>query len=198
MSAPATQPPAEILLLGALQPWPDPLPQLLAHRLIHLHATSDLYQAAALLKDQDRFLALLIDPEHLSRRELQMMITVKRHVALPIWSLPTRQRKALISELGVIPWEDARAALTRYALQRLTPQTAQIDAQNRPSMISLSSPLPPAPSSPPKADNSLGRRTEKRAEIPVATHLVARYDQNNATPLLSELELRTLLGSEDK
>jgi hypothetical protein len=198
MPAPPPQPPATILLLGALRTWPDPLPQLVTERLIDLHAASGPHQAAALLKDQGRFLALLVDPEHLSRRELRMMITVKRHAALPIWSLPTRHRKALISELGIIPWEDASRVLSRYVPQGLTPQAAQNDAPKSRSAVSSSPALPPPPPPPPKAHNPPENAREKRAEIPVATHLADRYDQNDATPLLSELELRALLGSADE
>jgi len=202
MPVPPPQPPVEILALAALATWPDPLPELLAQRLIHLHTTADLYQAAAMLKDQGRFLALLVDPEHLSRRELRMLMTVRRHVALPIWSLPTRHHKTLINELGIVPWEVVCRTLSGCALGRITPQGTRYDTQkhlgafSHPPTLKPPSPPPEIPSAPPlpKAHNPPENTLEKRAEIPVASHLADSYDEFNATPILTELELRMLLG----
>jgi hypothetical protein len=201
MPAPPPQPPAEILALGAVPPWPDPLPELIAQRLIRVEAAAGLYQAAAMLRDQGRYLALLVDPESLSRRELEKIVTVKRHVALPIWSLPTRHRKTWIGDLGILPWEEACRALSSDALGRLTPQATGYDTQKYAGAFSHpppTSPPPPPPVSPmPKAHNPAENAVDKRAEIPVESQLADRYDKNSATPLLSEAELRALLGRAD-
>jgi hypothetical protein len=198
MPAAPIQPPAEILLLGAAGHWPDPLPQLMSQHLIHFHITPDLYQAAAMLKDESRrFFALLVDPEHLSRRELQNMLIIKRHKTLPIWSLPTRNRKALISELGIIPWEETVRALSQLPLQVITPQSPQCDTQKYPVPFSPDPARSYPPTPPPKADNPSATGPEKRTEIPVASHLADRYDEQSTTPLLTELELRALLGPAD-
>jgi len=199
MPAPPAQPPPEILLLGTAFDWPDPLPQLLAQRLIHVHVSPDLYQGAAMLRDSGRrFFALLVDPEHFSRRELQNMLIFKRHMALPIWSLPTRNRKALISELGILPWEDAVQALSQFPLQGITPQSPQCDTQKYGAAISPPRTAETAPAKPtPETHNAPAMGLEKRTEIPVASHLADRYDEPNATPLLTEWELRALLGSAD-
>jgi len=198
MPALPPQPPAEILALGGLPPWPDPLPELIARGLVRVEAANDVYWAAAAFRDQGRYLALLVDPESLSRRELEKIVTVKRHVALPIWSLPTRHRKAWLGDLGILPWEEACRALSGEALGRLTPPTEQYDTQKYGGVFSHSTAPPPpsaAPAPPlPKADNPAGKASDERAEIPVASHLADRYHQHSATPLLSEHELRTLLG----
>jgi diguanylate cyclase (GGDEF)-like protein len=192
MPAPTPQHPAEILILGAAGPVPAPLPELVGGGVIELRATGDLFTAAAMLREEGRRpMALLVDPERLSRGEMRKIVSLKRHLALPIWSLPTKNKQALISALGILPWEDAARALSQFLLQYQTHALRQGSTAAAPREMPpkpFVTPLPPTHNSPQNVP-------EKRTEMLVVSEVATRYDEAVATPLLTQREREALLGS---
>ena len=209
----------DILVIGPRAHWPAPLPDYLAQGRIRLDTVADLHQAAAHLSvrrspqepapsaaSSSHYRAMLVDPDFLSGREMARLCVFKRHVSLPIWSLPSAGKpKEMIARHGLLPWEDCLQALAHFVLSGSTPQIPQ--GSNRFSQTAAAATFPAASapqtapqrtsSSPESSDNNASLALEKPAEMPVASEVAARYDALMGQPVLSEQELRALLGSPD-
>lgn len=207
----------DILVIGLRLQWPPPLGELVAQGRIHLHRAADLHQAAARLSNPPsshgtphagqarHYHALLVDPDFLSTREINLLPILMRHVLLPIWSLPSvRNREEMLSRQGILPWKEALNALAQVPPSCFTPQI--VEGSNKisqtgptPSGSSVNTPLPPVngslQSDPAKSHNSPPNSAEKPAKMPVVSQVTPRYDALNGPPPLSEHELRSLLGS---
>jgi hypothetical protein len=204
---PVSPAPTPILVVGRRALWPAPLEQLHTEGAICLDCVTDLYEAAARLATGGAFAAqkhsvFLIDPDHLTGREISMLCVLKRHVALPIGSLPSgRNRKEELRLQGILPWQEAMAALMRVLHNRSTPQTVKGS-----SVISQTADEgTERPSASPGSvnagvmtggtDRSRLDAAAKCTEMPVESEVVDRYDALRDGPILSEPEIRALLGS---
>ncbi len=170
--------------------WPEPLVSLAARGLVHIHAVATLHEAAARLSltAHPDFAALIIDTESLTHREIGLLKTFKRHKNLPIWLLPVcsiaRPRYQEALTCGATPWKDVLLALAGLPLNSFTHQAQKSSTQD--------SDLFPDP---PKTHNNPLEHAKNSAEILVEPDLTSRYDETEVQPLLSEQEMRALLGT---
>lgn len=189
--------PLEILVVAARQDsaWPDPLPQWIAQAQVRLTCVRDFFEAAVMLRGETPWAALLVHPEGMMRRDFSMMSLIKRHVVLPLGSLTARTRHGSISDAGILPWEDTARALEQKLLTCYTPQNSEGSSAKDDSCVKL--PIPTGvrpPSMPPRPHNPPAGTPENRMEIPVASRLADRYDELDGSPVLTENEIRALLG----
>jgi hypothetical protein len=217
-AAPACSAP-RILAIGPRACWPAPLAEYIVQGRIHVDAVAGLHEAAARVagahernradraSDIPRYRAILVDPDFLSRREMGLLCVFQRHVTLPIWSLPSASKhKEMRTQQGVLPWEDAIQAMAQVLLNSCTQQIPKGSIGNPQSATvapasadnGASSPLQHAVAAPRPSDNDPSATSAKPAETPVATEVAARYDDHVSPVVLSEQELRALMGSPDQ
>ncbi|HVT79852.1 MAG TPA: hypothetical protein VHM90_04285 [Phycisphaerae bacterium] len=173
--------------------WPGLLNGLLQNH--SLQFVGGVHEAAArVIAAPERILGILVDPEGFSRREWDMVALLKRHIRQPIWSLPARNRREQFLPTGVLPWEVALREI-RQLLMAPTPiepqgskgilkETAELPAPIRGDPLSCSQTAP---------DLTHNER-ENQTEIPVVSEVVEGYDDAKAGPVLTEPEIRALLG----
>jgi hypothetical protein len=157
--------------------------------------------------------ALLIDVDYVTTAEIEMLQTIKRHMALPIWSMPVaRKRREMIA--GILPWEDAARAMAQFLTEASTREGREGNSRNPAAILaSPNSPaaLPPVANVLPNPPTTLapGQGGEsampqglesghgKPAEMPVVSDVVARYDGFISQPILTPGEIQALLGRMD-
>jgi hypothetical protein len=197
--------PRNILAISRHDQWPEPLGSLVVEGLAIVDCAQTLHEAAAaFVLSRQCYHALLVDVEVLGSHELAKLSVVRRHISQPMWLLPhsarrTHLRAALAQ--GAIPWEDAARVLTQW-LQKGTTPVSQVSNRENPQEILKDFIAPDSSDSEPRrrpdaADKSPRIDPENNAEIPVVADIVARYDGLAGTPLLSEHEIRALLGTSE-
>jgi len=176
------RPPAQgaFILLGPDRGrWPEPLGTSVDLGECVIESTLHLHDVAARLAMPRRFpiRAVLLDPTVLTARDLQLLATIRRHISLPVIMLPvTADASPAIRHaisLGIAEWEEA------------LPFFAGITHE------------PPASgaSETPETDNSILVSTETTAENSVTSEVEARYDDFGTQALLTDQEMRALLGT---
>jgi hypothetical protein len=187
-----TDPTTRLLAVGPHDgPWPPRLAAEIDNGSIVVERVSTLYDAAARLSHAAHaYHALLLDAARLSRRDLQLLPTFTRHKALPMWLLPATTgahvRFHEATGLGAVPLEEALQA-TRSSPQEVPTQHGPKGNNEKCKLLHTSA--PPDKRGPDDARD--------HAEIPVTTQVAARYDEAGAQPVLSDDELRALLGAMD-
>lgn len=214
MPAPAAQfnlphaPPRRIpqlLAVGwrSVDVWPDPLARWLQENRVHVHKAANLFEVAEhVTREPNRWLAIAVNPDGLTRGEFNMLATIKHHVVLPIWTLPECKSRTHRHDPGFTPWEQAMRTLSQMLLTVDTPQIPEGSSKNTDPSRARTSPSArphdqgiPHPAAP--AHNQPARSPEMRPEIPVASQLAARYDEYLSAPVLTAKEIQALLGPVD-
>ena len=192
-----------ILAIGRHDQWPEPMASLIAAGSVAVETVATLHEAAATwVLAPESYNALVLDTQVLSSQELAGISILRRHIPQPVWLLPgygpqTRVRQALA--LGAIPWEDAASILAQWLEKGITP-ISQISSRENPQDSPLGFLDPNCQElglrrRPDAADKIAPIPTENSAEIPVVADIVARYDGMTGAPLLSDHEIRALLGT---
>jgi hypothetical protein len=203
---PPTRPPAMVLVIGRPEQWPESIVRLANRSIIELTCVMSIYEAAACLTlRRGKIAGVLVDPQGLSRREWEMLEVLRKHIPQPVWSLPVRAGRDKEIARGLLPWEAAESALEQLPVVS-TPQESQ--GSNRFSgpgdIYTKADIVPPSEfpqSAPPKSapmaktsHNEPLKTPKKDSEIPVVSEVAPSYDERGIEPLLSENEIRALLG----
>jgi len=179
------RPPAQgaFVLLGPDRGrWPEPLGTSVDLGECEIEATLHLHDVAARLSMPRRFpiRAVLLDPTVLTVCDLQLVATIRRYVSIPMVMLPvTADASPAIRHaagLGIMAWEEASAFLAGIAHHE-PPASVADDTAER------------------ETDNKNLVSTETTAENPVTSEVEARYDDFGTQPLLTDQEVRALLGT---
>ena len=172
-----------VMIVAPRQPLPEILRALAATGALHLHMVCNCHEAAAeIALAPTRWMGLLIDAHWLTRHELEMMNVIKRHAALPIWTLPALNHPKPGHDLRFLPWPEALRAFAQLPQRLNTPQLPEGN-----NTIFIDSKRIPSPPDNPDA---------KPTEIPLASGVAARYD-GVEIPVLSRSEIEALLGTEE-
>lgn len=189
-----------------------PAESLLQHAVCQ--QVSDLFGALTRLAGgRERFDAIVFSPEVLSRTVLAAFPLIRRHRRIPIWLLdgPAAAEKRSMDQakaLGAVSWREGLGIFLQKDRSAVSEEAPPTDRST-----SLSPPLAPlsppiegrsAPLSPPdRRPSVLPFSPPAREPVdpvvsgrPVAADPVIHYDAFSRESLLTEAELRALLGGE--
>lgn len=185
-------PAAAVLLIGHIERWNEVTAHL-AGKTPSIEFTTSIHDAAARLALHSAIQLVVIEPQSLSRREWEMLALLKRHIRQPMICLPPRTRHEHSPPPGILSWEAAVGVWGQ--LWGCTPEQPQGNKGNSEAPTynaKTNTPLLPEPAinSTPKTENP----PQNRSEMPVVSKVVESYDEDKSAPILSDHEIRALLG----
>ena len=183
-----------LLVIGRPGEWPASLLRLANENRVQLECVGGVHEAAARLKrGSSQIVGVLIDGEGLSRREWAMMSVLQRHISQPLWSLPARLRRDLPLPAGVRAWGEAERALEQLPMGN----TPVVLEGNKGILQSAKNPQERKHNHPAGLTDKMGEKApDKSTEMAVESGVADRYDESDIQPILSENEIRALLGPE--
>jgi hypothetical protein len=180
------RPPAQgaFILLGPDRGrWPEPLGTSVEMGECIIEPTLHLHDMAAGLAMHRRIpiRAVLLDPTVLTACDLHFLATLMRHVSIPVITLPvTAEASPAIRHaagLGILTWEEASSFFTGVTHEESPAASVAGDSETA------------------ETDNSNLVSIETSGENPVTSEVEARYDDFGTQPLLTDQEVRALLGT---
>ena len=170
-----------IIVIGAQKgcAWPEPLAGLIACGRLELQPVDGLHEAAAavIFANPNGIHGMLVEVGVLPWQDLAAWRVFQEQTRLPVWLLPWNdkhaQRAQQAMQQGVGSWDDAVRALGVLAEE---------EVEEGPGVIL-------------KADNHVQWQLGVEPRFPVTADPGARYDDSGSDAILSEQEIRALLGA---